>query len=792
MSSKLLFTIIIISCSFILCDATFAFEDNSSYVNDNSTINEGPSYASTQLTTIKGYWINSGPDELHNIDITSLKNAGITDLFILTYKEDPDGTLKPFLDAFSGSGIRIHAWITCFKDQNGNMFDPDSNPDLMTNLTDKITFIAANYNIDGIHLDYVRYPGTAYQHPNSTTTVTNFVKNISIILKTLNQQAVPGKPYIYLSAALMPELGSNAYYYAQDYVQLSNYLDILIPMVYKGNYNQNPAWIGTCTSYIAQHANGKPVVIGLQTYRSDNNPVPIPLNELNTDIMTALSNGSSGYVLFKYGLVDNNYPGTPIYNSYTKEEIGAATSTLNDYINTNKKLPNYVSVGSNQITIPQYLSLLVNSLLKINTGDNTAVIIRNYRKPKIPIAGISSGNIYKTEYLELAKTIKLPMDTSGVAPGYINSSQGKIGYESLIYMYNRVINYYYVNKNLPSYVSIKTLGSSNTDTTPPTIINTNPINDATDVSLTTPVTITFNENIFSSSNFSGIYIKNLTTGNTVSLASKTINTNTLTITQSLSRLSNNTYQVYIPTSAVKDGAGNNLAAAYTYTFKTTGGNSSDTNPPTITSTSPSNNATGVTLTSPVTITFSENIIAGTNFSGIYIKNITTGNTVSLASKTINGTTLTIIQNLNRLVNCNYQLYIPAGAVKDAAGNSLATAYTLNFSTSPGTNDNTPPTVTSTNPADNSTGFSLTSALTITFSENIQSGANFSGIYIKNLTTGKTVTMGSKTISGNNLTIKQATNRLNKNTYQVYIPAGAVKDAAGNSLATDYKFTFKTA
>jgi methionine-rich copper-binding protein CopC len=305
------------------------------------------------------------------------------------------------------------------------------------------------------------------------------------------------------------------------------------------------------------------------------------------------------------------------------------------------------------------------------------------------------------------------------------------------------------------------------------------------------VTITFSENILAGTYFSSIYIKNLTSGSTVTLASKSISGNTLTITQSLSRIANNSYQVYIPAGAVKDMAGNSLGSSYSFTFKTAGG-TTDTTKPTVTSTSPVNGATGVSLTSPVTITFSENILAGTYFSSIYIKNLTTGSTVTLASKTISGNVLTLTQSLSRLANNSYQVYIPAGAVKDAAGNSLGSSYTTNFQTTGGTStDTTSPTITSTSPVNGATGVSLTSSVTINFSENIQAGTNFSGIYIKNLTTGKIVGLSSKTISGNKLIIKQSLSRLSKNSYLVYIPVGAVKDAAGNSLKTSYSFGFKT-
>jgi outer membrane protein assembly factor BamB len=104
-------------------------------------------------------------------------------------------------------------------------------------------------------------------------------------------------------------------------------------------------------------------------------------------------------------------------------------------------------------------------------------------------------------------------------------------------------------------------------------------------------------------------------------------------------------------------------------------------------------------------------------------------------------------------------------------------------------DNIIPRIISTIPASNSKGVSLTSPVTFKFSEKIKAGKSFSNIYIKNLTTGK-ITHISTTISGNTLTIKMIKSRLSLNSYQVYIPANAVKDNAGNNNK-QYILTFKT-
>lgn len=105
-------------------------------------------------------------------------------------------------------------------------------------------------------------------------------------------------------------------------------------------------------------------------------------------------------------------------------------------------------------------------------------------------------------------------------------------------------------------------------------------------------------------------------------------------------------------------------------------------------------------------------------------------------------------------------------------------------------DKIPPRIITTKPLTNSKQLSLTSPIKITFNEKISKGTNFSKIYIKNLNTNKIVKSTVTSLSGNTLTIKMTKSRLSLNTYQVYIPAGAVKDTAGNKN-TGYVLKFKT-
>ena len=104
------------------------------------------------------------------------------------------------------------------------------------------------------------------------------------------------------------------------------------------------------------------------------------------------------------------------------------------------------------------------------------------------------------------------------------------------------------------------------DTIPPKVSLTSPKNGATGVSKTATIIIKFSEKVKSSTYLNSITVKNLTTGKIIAI-SKSITGNTLSI-KTATKTANTTYLVTIPKAAVKDMAGNNLAATYTVKFKT--------------------------------------------------------------------------------------------------------------------------------------------------------------------------------------------------------------------------------
>ena len=102
----------------------------------------------------------------------------------------------------------------------------------------------------------------------------------------------------------MPEPSSNKYYYGQDIPTISKYLDVLVPMIYKGNYGTGRNWIKSTTSTFISQSKSAEVWSGLQSYHSDSDVSELSASELKKDSKYAQSGGATGVILFRYGLIN--------------------------------------------------------------------------------------------------------------------------------------------------------------------------------------------------------------------------------------------------------------------------------------------------------------------------------------------------------------------------------------------------------------------------------------------------------------------------------------------------------
>lgn len=236
-----------------------------------------------------GYWLFGA--NMKNVNLESLSKQGTTDIFLNFYAITLHGEkgVTSWIAKANKLKIRVHIWMQVFN--NGKWIDP-----LKANLNSIISEAkkyARMSGVSGVHFDYIRYPGTATTA--GTKKINEFVKLVVAGVHQINPKCI-------LSAALMPETISSEKYYGQDYSVMSRYLDVVVPMIYKGNYKEDNSWIRKTANWYVKNSKGASVWAGIQSYRSDSDTTQLSDTQLHNDAQAGLNGGAKGVIIFRWGI----------------------------------------------------------------------------------------------------------------------------------------------------------------------------------------------------------------------------------------------------------------------------------------------------------------------------------------------------------------------------------------------------------------------------------------------------------------------------------------------------------
>ncbi|MDD2337387.1 MAG: PilC/PilY family type IV pilus protein, partial [Geobacteraceae bacterium] len=215
-----------------------------------------------------------------------------------------------------------------------------------------------------------------------------------------------------------------------------------------------------------------------------------------------------------------------------------------------------------------------------------------------------------------------------------------------------------------------TTGSGTADTTPPTVTFTDPQSGVTNVNLDATISATFSEPMNDTTITTSTFTVSGITG-TVTYGDD--GTNTAFFHPSTNLSPSTTYTATI-TTAVKDLAGNAMVSIKTWSFSTV---APDYTPPTVISTYPANGATNVAVSTAITATFSESVNCSTLTTSsftVYKGGAAVSGVVSCENSVA---TFTPTANLSNSKTFTATI---TTAVKDLAGNALASAKVWSFTT----------------------------------------------------------------------------------------------------------------
>jgi len=259
-----------------------------------------------QINT-NGIWVWSKYMNEVNLDELKEKNIGNIILHEIAFEKHGVDSTMAFVRAAESKGILVHIWFQCFY-SGGKWVSPidDEKKWIKQDYYDSVIARAkqyVDYGVKAFHLDYIRYGGTAHKHMVSehcspTWSITEFCRQFNVAVKCMDST-------ILLSAALMPEIDSE-YYYGQNPAQMGEYIDILMPMIYRHSKTYKklgPQWPDESAKWFVAHAGKAQVWAGTTTYDGGEDVVrSLSAEELLSDCEDFRDTGVKGIVLFRFGL----------------------------------------------------------------------------------------------------------------------------------------------------------------------------------------------------------------------------------------------------------------------------------------------------------------------------------------------------------------------------------------------------------------------------------------------------------------------------------------------------------
>lgn len=261
------------------------------------------------------------------------------------------------IDECHKRGMELHAWVVCIPigtkerqakygaasltkkrpelvktAKGGEMFMIPGKPETADYIANICKEIVENYDVDGISLDYIRYPESIYNfsdenlYPRSSSQSKADWKreNITRIVRRVHDVVKPIKPWVKLSSSPIGKYKDTSRYSAggwngynavwQDPILWlkEDWQDLLFPMMYFTGNNYYPflfQW--------AEMANGHPICPGLGIYFLDPCEGRWTLNEVRAEMHTARNSGIGGIAFYRGEFLTNNTKG--IYDTTCDE-----------------------------------------------------------------------------------------------------------------------------------------------------------------------------------------------------------------------------------------------------------------------------------------------------------------------------------------------------------------------------------------------------------------------------------------------------------------------------------------
>ena len=355
-------------------------------------------------------------------------------------------------------GMQFHAWVVaipankfaqskalgqkaiehrvpqlCLKTNESYMLNPGM-PETADYLASICEEIVRNYDVDGISLDYIRYPEKEVKFNDATTysryapkgqSVASWRRdNISRCVKAVHDRVKALKPWVAISCSPVgkyddtkryPSGGWNAYRAVCQDAKLwlkEGWMDILMPMMYFRGNHFYPFLIDW-----QDDASGRCIAAGLGVYLIDRNQKDWPRSVMENEIEFCRAKGAGGQVFFRSRFVTDNPKGIYTLLKNNLYRLRALPPAL-----TGDNVPMPVRPERGEIFYGAS-----DTKLSWSPVEGCTYVI--YRSNNYPVDIENAANIYQTNVADTSLLLPMPVPQA-LLPYYAVTAINRYGVES--------------------------------------------------------------------------------------------------------------------------------------------------------------------------------------------------------------------------------------------------------------------------------------------------------------------------------------------------------------------------
>ncbi|MGL6298634.1 MAG: transglutaminase-like domain-containing protein, partial [Methanobacteriaceae archaeon] len=168
-------------------------------------------------------------------------------------------------------------------------------------------------------------------------------------------------------------------------------------------------------------------------------------------------------------------------NSVSKANILSAASSIKDYIDVNKKLPDSVTINGFKYSMAEYSYLISKLVYNINSGKTSNIVLGSVANPSGPGGDNAVGNMTKANYIDLAKRYSEFIENNNQAPNYakavIDSKNINMQYQTIIYGLSIILDQTKETGTLKDSLDIDVLKNSTINNYKPIYIGPSKVSD---------------------------------------------------------------------------------------------------------------------------------------------------------------------------------------------------------------------------------------------------------------------------------------------------------------------------